>query len=243
MHYMIVGVLIAGPPMVLPLLFPGSDRDIPWTQRYTTKANVWIFILSWVANYMWTHYFYNVLGATYTFQAWRLNDVPFALYLITHSYFHFYHVLSSIALRWAWRKGFHNRTSVLALVAITILIALMSFVVAFMETFTIQHFPYYHIPDRWAMYVYGSMFYALYFVVSFPMFLRLDEAAGESWSLSRTAIDALAACMLITQLLDFWRLGIGPIVDVEEARKAAMLVKPKHFHVPGSTQQQVSFIH
>ena len=73
--YMIVGVIIAGPPIVLPLLFPGSDASIPWSQRYTTKANVWIFILSWMANYFWTHYFYQVLGTSYTFPAWRLNDV------------------------------------------------------------------------------------------------------------------------------------------------------------------------
>ena len=72
---MVTGLVIALPPMILPLLFPGSDASIPWMQRYTTKANVWIFILSWVANYFWTHYFYQVLGATYTFAAWRLNDV------------------------------------------------------------------------------------------------------------------------------------------------------------------------
>lgn len=74
-HYMVTGLVIALPPMILPLLFPGSDASIPWAQRYTTKANVWIFILSWMANYFWTHYFYQVLGATYTFAAWRLNDV------------------------------------------------------------------------------------------------------------------------------------------------------------------------
>jgi hypothetical protein len=74
-HYMITGLIIALPPMILPFLFPGPDAAIPWHQRYTTKANVWIFILSWVANYFWTHYFYHVLGASYTFQAWRLNDV------------------------------------------------------------------------------------------------------------------------------------------------------------------------
>lgn len=72
---MIVGLIIALPPMILPLLFPGEDAAIPWQLRYTTKANVWIFILSWMANYFWTHYFYHVLGTSYTFQAWRFNDV------------------------------------------------------------------------------------------------------------------------------------------------------------------------
>jgi len=52
----------------------------------------------------------------------------------------------------------------------------------------------------------------LYFLPSFPMYLRLDEERNE-WSWQRTAIDALGCCMIITQLLDAWRLGIGPVVD------------------------------
>lgn len=33
-------------------------------------------------------------------------------------------------------------------------------------------FPYYEFVDRDAMYTVGSLFYAIYFFVSFPMFLR-----------------------------------------------------------------------
>jgi cycloeucalenol cycloisomerase len=169
--------------------------------------------------------------------------VPFALYLITHSYFHFYHVLSNIALRWAWRK-FDNRVTIVSFLAVSILIALLSYVVAFMETFSIQQFQYYHIPDRHAMYVYGSMFYALYFVVSFPMFLRMDEEPNECWSLSRATIDGLAACMAITQLLDFWRLWVGPIVDLEAARTSALLVRPKGVvEMPAGSGEKVPFIY
>ncbi len=39
------------------------------------QANLWIAILSFIGNYLWTHYFYKLLGAAYTFKAWRLNDV------------------------------------------------------------------------------------------------------------------------------------------------------------------------
>lgn len=120
------------------------------------------------------------------------------------------------------------------------------------------------------MYSVGSLFYAIYFFVSFPMFFRMDEevvkvssmrepglaAAGEDlhpgmppkqtcalcrcrrlspgatsplrppvpcarpllvqarhYSLWRAAVDALAAGMLVTCLLDFWRIGLGGIVD------------------------------
>ena len=35
----------------------------------------------------YTHYFYRVLKADYTFPAHRLNDVPVSLYFMTHAYF------------------------------------------------------------------------------------------------------------------------------------------------------------
>ena len=157
-------------------------------------------------------------------------QVPFALYLITHSYFHFYHVLSNMALRLTWR-ALGGRGSFRGYLLVGLLIVCMSWLVAFMETFTIQNFPYYFIPDQQVMYLYGSCFYALYFMVSFPMFLRMDEEPGECWSVQRAAIDAMAASMAITQALDFWRIFIGPIVDLDKARKAALLVTPKHLNI------------
>ncbi len=36
-------------------------------------------------------------------------------------------------------------------------------------------FPYYTFIDRGRMYTVGSLFYAIYFFVSFPMFYRIDE--------------------------------------------------------------------
>jgi hypothetical protein len=41
------------------------------------------------------------------------------------------------------------------------------------------------------------------------MFLRLDEKEGDNWSLSRAVLESFAACMIITSLLDFWRLSLG----------------------------------
>jgi cycloeucalenol cycloisomerase len=211
-HYLALGLVLFLFPTVLPLLFPSLflSAHLPITRRYTTKANLYIAILSWIANYFWTHYFYTVLHATYTFKAHRLNDVPFALYMITHSYFHLYHVLSSIMMRVLWRCVPSKGKARYLYVGIIEMI--VSYIVAFLETFTIQNFPYYHIPDRHAMYVYGSMFYSLYFVVSFPMFARLDER-DNTWNLSATFIDSMACCMIITQLLDFWRITIGHITD------------------------------
>ena len=61
------------------------------------------------------------------------------------------------------------------------------------------------------MYSLGSLFYAIYFFVSFPAFYVMDEFPRHKWTLTRAASDALAAGMLVTILLDFWRLGVGPL--------------------------------
>ena len=200
--------------MVLPLLFPSlcDDPSLPVTSRYTTKCAVWIGVLSWVGNYFWTHYFYTVLGATYTFPAHRLNDVPFCLFLITQSYFVSYHTFSNFILRRL------RRTTDGSYVVAAVAICVMAYFVAFMETLTISSFPYYTHVNKDTMYKVGSVFYAIYFIVSFPMFLRVDEdneGKGACWSLWQTLMEALASCMVVTQLLDFWRLYVGSIVSEE----------------------------
>ena len=39
------------------------------------------------------------------------------------------------------------------------------------------------------------------------------KSAGADWSIARVVIDALAAGMLVTILLDLWRLVLGPVID------------------------------
>ena len=73
---MAIGLSAALPCIILPwLLEHKADRNKPWSQKYWVKANVWIAIFSFIGNYFWTHYFYTVLGAEYTFPSWRLNEV------------------------------------------------------------------------------------------------------------------------------------------------------------------------
>lgn len=59
------------------------------------------------------------------------------------------------------------------------------------------------------MYTIGSLFYAIYFWFSFPMYFWMDE--HEDWSIWQAIQSSLAAGMGVTILLDFWRLAIGPI--------------------------------
>ena len=74
-----------------------------------------------------------------------------------------------------------------------------------------SQFPYYTIKDRFYMYTIGSVCYGIYFVVSFPMYYRLDEH-GPKWTCSKTAIDSLGSCMLVTIMLDLWRLTVGGVL-------------------------------
>lgn len=78
--------LFAAQPLDLPVMFVQKHKTE--TERNgshllacilalvaSLQANLWIAIFSFIGNYFWTHYFYRLLGASYTFPSWRLNDV------------------------------------------------------------------------------------------------------------------------------------------------------------------------
>lgn len=81
--YLAIGLTVGLPPAILPIfLQPKTERAKPWHQRHWVKANVWIAIFSFIGNYFWTHYFYGVLGASYTFPAHMLNEVTSQLFSV-----------------------------------------------------------------------------------------------------------------------------------------------------------------
>ncbi|KAK1313374.1 Cycloeucalenol cycloisomerase [Acorus calamus] len=205
LEYFLLGLVSAVPTFVVPLLVVG-------------KANVWIIIFSYVGNYFWTHYFFKVLGASYTFPSWKMNGVPHTTFLLTHVCFQFYHVASNMTLR-RLRLSVAGLPQPIQLVTEAAWILALSYFIAWLETIAIANFPYYSFVDRDSMCKVGSLFYAIYFFVSFPMFLRIDEKPGDQWDLPRVAIDALGAAMLVTIILDLWRLFLGPIVLVPQSKQ------------------------
>jgi cycloeucalenol cycloisomerase len=88
----------------------------------------------------------------------------------------------------------------------------LAYAVAFAETFFMaipalaEVFEY---ADRGRMLVWGSMFYATYFIVSLPVFATIDE--DRPWSLGRVVGSALAVSMGVFLLLDLWAKLIGPV--------------------------------
>ena len=139
---------------------------------------------------------------------------------MTHAYFCLYHSLANVLIRRV-RNALSSSGPLVQNAAEILVVFSLSYATAFGETLTIAHFPYYSFENKAAMYKVGSLFYAIYFFVSFPMFYRMDEEAGKKgYGLWRVVVDAFAAGMMVTCVLDFWRLGIGSIYEVAPVVKA-----------------------
>jgi cycloeucalenol cycloisomerase len=132
----------------------------------------------------------------------RLNDVPLATYFATHFYFVTYHTFSNAILR---KIETRYKPGILRSLFFWSVVFAFAYFTAFMETLTISSFPYYSFQDRSAAYKLGSAFYALYFIVSFPTFYRLEN----HYDLYRTVLEAFGASMIVLCLLDLVRLKIG----------------------------------
>ncbi|XP_068653083.1 cycloeucalenol cycloisomerase isoform X1 [Aristolochia californica] len=219
LEYLLLGLVSAVPSFLIPVLFVSKvDTSKSWKDRYWVKASLWIIIFSYVGNYFWTHYFFTVLGASYTFPSWKMNNVPHTTFLLTHVCFLFYHVTSNMTLRRLRHSIASLPQSIQWMTEVAWIFAL-SYFIAYLETLAIANFPYYQFVDRASMYTVGSLFYAIYFFVSFPMFLRIDEKPGDPWDIPRVAIDALGAAMLVTIVLDLWRIFLGPIVSLTDTKQ------------------------
>jgi len=209
--YMALCVSLDLPFLLQPIFWPlGNEKNHPFYRRYSFKANVWLIIFSFIGSYWYTHYFYSVLKAKYTFPAHRLNDVPIALYFAAHFYFVTYHTFSNMILRKIVTR--YKATSQRCIFFWMAVLA-FSYFTAFMETLTISSFPYYSFQDRFMAYALGSAFYGIYFIVSFPVFFRLDEnvKAGiqAPHTLYQTVMEAFGASMIVLCLLDFCRIYLN----------------------------------
>jgi len=215
-----LSLLVALPLFVFPLLLRRGKDSVPWLRSYWFKANLYIALFSFVGNYFGSEYFFDVLGMTYRFPRIRLNldstllgsgrqEVPLAMYFFTHAYFMTYHTSAAVVLR-------RIRTSRIPAKALLFpcAVAAVAYFWAWAETFAMANplmegiFGY---ADRGRMLVFGSLFYALYFLVSFPLFLSIDEREDRPWNPSRVALGGLAAGMLTLLLLDLATRFVGAI--------------------------------
>ena len=77
------------------------------------------------------------------------------------------------------------------------------------------------------IFVKGSAFYGLYFIASFPMFLRLDEYVGINGVLPhtmyQTVSEAMGCGMVVLLLLDFCRIYFNIDLHISASQGAVYL--------------------
>lgn len=205
-------LVLLAPLVVVPAFLRAGAADArPWWRSYWLKLNLWIGIYAAIGSYFGTEYFFDVLGMVYAYPqlGWRFDSVllgsgtqtvPLIMYPSAHFYFVTYHTCGVIALR---RIRTARAFSAAWLWPVIVLVTAYGF--AWAETFFMTdpsiaaQFYYRDLPRmlRW-----GSLFYACYFLVSFPMIYRLDEGPDDDWPLRRVAVEALAAGMLLLVVLD-----------------------------------------
>ena len=201
------------------------DSGVAWHRSYWFKFNLFIFVWTFWATYFHTEYFFQVLGMRYRFPEVSLyldsalcgpaeatalatmQKVPPSMYLNATAFFIVYHASAVVVMR-----RFRAFTRALGPIGkgLTwpLIVGATAVFWAWMETFFYFQVAANDMANVWyqdlpRMLAYGSWFYALYFVVSFPMVYRLDEDPQESpWPLSRVVIEASAVGMISMFLID-----------------------------------------
>ena len=216
--YMALCGSLSLPFLLQPILYPlETEKNLPLYLRYSFKANLWIAIFSFIGNYWYTHYFYSVLQAFYDFPSLRLNNVPICLFFATHFYFVTYHTFSNYLLRFIEQR--YDSGTMRSILFWTVVFA-FSYFTAFMETLTISSFEHYGFGvSRSLIYSLGSAFYGIYFIVSFPVFYRLDEEVNgnegkQPYTIFQVIMEVMGSSMIVLCLLDACRLAMGVDLNI-----------------------------
>ena len=143
------------------------------------------------------------------------QKVPVGMYLNSIAFFLVYHTAAVVCMRRVrgatLRLGpFGRRLAWAAIVAATALFFAWAETRLYITDSAEANVWY---VDLARMLRFGSIFYALYFVVSFPNVYRLDEEPdAPPWTLGRTVVEASFVAMTTLLLLDLWARLVGPIV-------------------------------
>lgn len=210
--------------------FLRRGSGIPWYGSYWFKANLFMFWWVFLATYFHTEYFFEMLGLRYRFPEVSLyfdsalvgpaegsalaeyKKVPLGMYLNSVAFFLVYHNSAVIFMR-RIRTMTSHLSGIAASLAWCAIVAFTAIFWAWAET-------YMYITDDAAanvwyenldqMLLFGSLFYSLYFLVSFPIYYRLDDTE-DRWSLSRVLIEASALGMLSMLLIDMVSHLMNPL--------------------------------
>lgn len=210
--------------------FLRRNSGVIWHQSYWFKFNLYMAVFIFFCTYFHTEYFFDVLGLRYRFDDVNLyfdsalvgpneatalaehKKVPPGMYLNAIAFFIVYHTAAIVVMR-RIRSVTTNWPNTARTLSWCAIVAATALFFAWAET-------YFYITDDAAanvwyvdlerMLKWGSVYYAMYFIVSFPNVFRLDEQQAE-WTLSRTVIEACAVSAISLLLLDLWALLLGPV--------------------------------
>jgi cycloeucalenol cycloisomerase len=209
------------------------DSQIAWHDSYWFKFDLYLFVFVFFVTYFHTEYFFEVLGLRYRFPEVSLyfdsalvgpdeataaadfKKVPPGMYFNAVAFFVVYHTLAVVCMRRirSTTLGWSIPAQRVAWAAIVLATALFF---AWAETrlyITEASAGNVWYVDLARMLEWGSVFYAMYFVVSFPNVYRLDEEMSEpKWSLGRIFVEASFAGIVSMTLLDLWAGFLGPII-------------------------------
>lgn len=173
--HMLLGLALSVPLWIAPLVWtPSEEIGQPLLCRHSTKANLFIALMSFLQCYFGSAMFFDGLGMQYHFPTKIIwNGTPLFLYFVTVSYFSTYYALMRLGLRLALAKRV-NPSSLL----VWTLIALLSYSMAFGETFFMASeslSAFFSYANRQKALLVGSVCYGTLFLISLPVFLRIDE--------------------------------------------------------------------
>jgi cycloeucalenol cycloisomerase len=205
---------------------------IPWHRSAWFKLNLYMAVWVFYATYFHTEYFFEVLGLRYRFPdvtltfdsalvgpdegvaAASFEKVPVGMYFNAIAFFLVYHTAAVVCMRRVRSATLGlaplaRRLSWAAIVGATALFFAWAETRLYVTDAAEANVWYVDLPRMLRL---GSIFYALYFVVSFPNVYRLDEAPDQPpWSLGRTVVEASFVAMTSLLLLDLWARWLGPI--------------------------------
>lgn len=218
--FIVLGSAIALPFLIVPALKSPENEKNSWYGTYWFKANTYMFVFGFFGNYFGSEYFFDVLGMVYSYPgiSWNMDAallgsgtqvVPLLMYLLTHAYFMTYHSTAVVVLRRIRTSGINGMVFLFP-----VAVFIIGYFWAWMETKAmanplIAESFYYEKMD--VMLAYGSAFYAIYFISSFPIYYFIDETKEKIWSLPQVVAGGLSASMLTFYGLDFATHWVGSL--------------------------------
>lgn len=185
--------LIVAIGALAPIAWPhAADRALPFTERTSTKLVTSVVLFSLGLNYVQTPFFFDVLHMHYGFEVtWTIDRNPIFLYFVTIAYFATYATLCMIAFRWL-----APRMRLLAWVAAPLAMAFLETVLN-ANPFMAHLFCYDELPF---MLSFGTVVYAMSFVLVLPLWMRIDEAVDQPPMPLGHVVIAVGAILLIDRL-------------------------------------------